>query len=362
LEKGLTSDAFDPKILLDCFAIGTLTDMVPLIDENRVLVKHGLLALAQTQRPGLRALLQALNLWGNPLTSSDVAIRFAPKLNALSRMETGVQPLDIYLAKDQAEAERLVTEVLATQQMRQASQRGAETEALEKLKLKKPTAAAFVWSTNFHRGIVGLVATRIAQDLGFPAFVGSQDADGKIVGSARMPEGFGLNLLDALEANRHLLKQFGGHAMACGFELEVGNAEALATGLDSWFSEKIKEAKPSEWVYDGECELDEINPQFMQWYEHLSPFGVQFESPVLLLKSVNILNVQALKGGHLRLTLGTNMALSRGAIWFSPGKAFTEADSTLKPGTRLDMLVEPQWNYFNGRKQLQLLVHDARKP
>ncbi len=360
LEKGHTTDAFDPKILLDCFAIGTLTDMVPLIDENRILVKHGLLALAQTQRPGLRALLQALNLWGNPLTSSDVAIRFAPKLNALSRMETGIQPLDIYLAKDPVEAERLVAEVLATQQMRQASQRGAETEALEKLKINKPRAAAFVWSTNFHRGVVGLVATRIAQDLGFPAFVGSQDLSGRIVGSARMPEGFGFNLLDALEANQHLLKQFGGHAMACGFELDVENAESLAAGLDSWFSEKIKEAKPSEWVYDCECELDDINPLFMQWYEHLSPFGVQFESPVLLLKGVNVLNAQALKGGHLRLTLGSSMAQSRGAIWFSPAKPFNESDSIPTPSSRMDMLVEPQWNYFNGRKQLQLLVHDAR--
>jgi single-stranded-DNA-specific exonuclease len=358
LERGLTADAFDPKILLDCFAIGTLTDMVPLIDENRVLVKHGLLALAQTQRPGLRALMQALNMWGNPLTSQDVAIRFAPKLNALSRMETGVQPLDIYLAKDPAEADRLVSEVLANNQMRQASQREAEGEALNQLKVRPPKGAAFVWSPNFHRGVVGLVATRVSQDLGLPAFIGAVDPDGRIVGSGRMPDGFDLSLLDALEANKELLTQFGGHAAACGFEVEAENAEALREGLDRYFQAKISEAKPSEWLYDCECDITELGPQFMQWYEHLSPFGAQFEAPLFLLKRVQVQSCQPLKGGHLRMSLGDSPMTARSAIWFSPPKAVLENQP--QPGSRMDALVEPQWNYFNGRKNLQLLVHDGR--
>lgn len=361
LERGWCAEAFDPKALLDCFVIGTLTDMVPLIEENRVLVKHGLVELAQTKRPGLRVLLQALKLWGIPLTSQDVAIRFAPKLNALSRMETGVTPLDLYLAPDEKTAEDLVTSVLANNQMRQASQREAEAEAIRQMNERPPRSSCFVWSTQFHRGVVGLVATRLSQDFGLPAFVGAADGNGKIVGSARMPDGIHLNLLDALEACRDLVNQFGGHAMACGFEFAQANAPALAQALDEWFSAQLSEARPPEWIYDAEAALPDLNPSFMQWYEHLSPFGAQFEAPVFRLRNVKIAQIQQLKGGHLRLTLGDSPDDAKTAIWFSPPRDVGTEAGVLQSGARIDVLAEPQWNYFAGRKSLQLLVHDVRQ-
>ncbi|MCM2280568.1 MAG: single-stranded-DNA-specific exonuclease RecJ [Bdellovibrionaceae bacterium] len=376
LERGWLTQPFDPKLLLDCFVIGTLTDMVPLVRENRVLVKHGLLALAQTRRPGLRALLQALNMWGIPLTSQDVAIRFAPKLNALSRMETGVTPLDLFLAPDESTAETLVAQVLTNNQLRQVSQREAESEAIRQMKEHPPRSVCFVWSPEFHRGVVGLVATRLSQDFGLPAFVGSADESGKIVGSARMPEGLGLSLLDGLEACGDLLVQFGGHAVACGFEVEQKNAPRLAAALEEWFSKQLSEAKASEWVYDAEADLADLNPGFMQWYEQLSPFGAQFEAPVFRLRGVKVAQVYPLKGGHLRLTLGDHPAYALTAIWFSPPKSFlaersgfgaeagggarADVRSDFRSEIKIDVLVEPQWNYFAGRKSLQLLIQDAQ--
>ncbi len=361
LERGWLREPFDPKELLDCFAIGTLTDMVPLVEENRVLVKHGLVALAATKRPGLRALLQALNLWGIPLTSQDVAIRFAPKLNALSRMETGVTPLDLYLAADERSAETLVVQVLTNNQMRQASQREAEAEASRQMKENPPRACCFVWSRAFHRGVVGLVATRLSHDFGLPAFVGACDENGKIVGSARMPEGIPLNLLDALESCREWVAQFGGHAVACGFETEEANAGALGRALDDWFAEQLSQAKAQEWVYDAEADIADLNPGFMQWYDHLSPFGAQFEAPLFRLRNVRVAQLQPLKGGHLRLTLGDHPSYARTAVWFSPPKGFLDGESGLRIGARVDALVEPQWNYFAGRKNLQLLIRDVRQ-
>lgn len=379
LERGWLTEAFDPKDLLDCFVIGTLTDMVPLIEENRVLVKHGLGGLARTRRPGLRALLQALNLWGIPLTSQDVAIRFAPKLNALSRMETGISPLDLFLATDESVAQGLVSQVLANNQMRQASQREAESEALRILKESPPRSCCFVWSPTFHRGVVGLVATRLSQEFGLPAFVGAVDESGRVVGSARMPEDLGLNLLDGLQDCGDLITQFGGHAVACGFELEERNAPRARAALEDWFARQLSQAKSPEWIYDAEAELAELNPVFMQWYEHLSPFGAQFEAPIFRLRNVRIAQAQTLKGGHLRLTLGDNPMDSRVALWFSPPadalsgllsahpnrRSNDRSDSRVSPSeasfARVDVLVEPQWNYFAGRKTIQLLVQDVRR-
>lgn len=361
LEQGVLKNAFDPKALLDCFVIGTLTDMVPLVEENRVLVKHGLLQLAQTKRPGLRVLMQALGLWGNPLTSQDVAIRFAPKLNALSRMEMGIQPIDLYLVEDEKQAQGLVDRVLSNNQDRQASQRNAESEAMEYLKAHPPKSSIFVFSKNFHRGVVGLVATKLCQEYGLPTFVGSLDEEeGRIVGSARMPEGRGINALEAMGYAQDALEQFGGHAAAAGFELKVGMAALFAQKLEEYYTSHSVKGEPRVWFYDAQASLNDLSPSFMTWYEHLSPFGAQFAPPVFLLENAKIQQIKSLKGGHFRLTLADDTGVSRVALWFSPPKDHECLQGDLNQVGRIDALVEPQWNYFNGTRSLQLLVQDIR--
>jgi single-stranded-DNA-specific exonuclease len=329
-----------------------------------VLVKLGLLQLAKTKRPGLRVLMQALGLWGNPLTAGDVAIRFAPKLNALSRMEMGIQPIDLYLVDDETKAQALVERVLANNQDRQASQRSAEAEATAFVKANPQQSSIFVYSKNFHRGVVGLVATRLVQEFGLPAFVGSLDeASGSIVGSARMPEGRGLNALDAMATAEEALKHFGGHAVAAGFELPVEKADLFRDRLEVFFANKAVVTEPRVWLYDTEATLADLSPSFMQWYEGLSPFGAQFQAPIFCVKGVRLNQVKELKGGHFRLTLGDG-PISRTALWFSPPKGHVGLSLVRGAGAlsheTVDVLVEPQWNYFNGQKSLQFLVSDLR--
>ena len=362
LEEGKLAEDFDPKALLDCFVIGTVTDMVPLIDENRVLVKHGLLQLAQTKRPGLRVLLQALGLWGQPLTAQDVAIRFAPKLNALSRMEMGIMPIDLYLVQDENEAHTLVERVLSNNQTRQASQKSAEAEAMEAMRASPPRSAIFVYSKNFHRGVLGLVATKLCQEFGLPTFVGGLDEEeGTIVGSARMPEGRGFNALDAMCTATEFLEQFGGHAVAAGFELREENAAAFGAKMREYFSDKITDVKPRTWIFDAEATLSELSPAFMNWYEHMSPFGAQFAPPVFCVRNLKVTQLRPLKGGHFRLTLTDgNPQNVRTALWFSPPKTHPLAASEFQDVARVDVLVEPQWNYYNGSRSLQLLVSDIK--
>lgn len=357
-EQGLIDKAFDPKLLLDCFAIGTITDLVPLLAENRVLVKHGLLRLAETERPGLRELLKALGLWGRPLTAQDVAIRFAPKLNALSRMGSGLQPLDLYLEADEARTRELVARVLVNNQDRQVSQKAADDEADRLLAERAPEGAIVIASEKFHRGVVGLVATRLSSRFGLPAFVGAIEGEaGVIVGSARLPAGSGLNLLDGMAAATDLLDQFGGHAMAAGFETRRDRFDALRERLGRWFKQREEldvESNTGILEYDAECRLTDITPAFMSWLEHLGPYGAQSPIPLFRFADCLVAQVRELKGGHLRLRLAEAGASAIQAIWFSP-----PSHRRPRQGDHISLIAEAQWNHYQGSREIQLLIHDV---
>lgn len=353
-EQGIPFQDFDPKELLDFFVIGTLTDMVPLVHENRVLVKHGLVQLAQTKRAGLRALLEILELDNRPLTSQDVAIRLAPKLNALSRLESDIRPIDMLLASDLNEARALAREVLACNERRVQTQKQGLELALNQLQGQKPSHCVWVWSKEFHRGVVGLIATRLSQDFGVPAFVGAVGEDNRIVGSARIPKGRSANLVQALETAQNSLGRFGGHAAAAGFELGVEEAQSLGHQLDQYFSTQPACEDRAFW-YDAEGTLIEVNTELMKWLENLEPFGSGFETPLFRLRELEIKSFSELRGGHLRLEFTAKGASCQG-IFFSPPLSLMDE---IRQGARqVQAIGELQWNHFRGRKTLQLDIKD----
>ena len=186
----------DPKSLLDLYVIGTITDLVPLIDENRVLVKHGLKVLEKTTRPGLRALMQKLGLLGKKLGAQDIGFRLAPKLNSLSRMDKGLLPIDVFLCEDELSATRMVDQILSLNSDRLSFQKQAEAFAIDQA-FDSEEPYCLVFDETLHKGVVGLVATRLAQTYNKPSFVGELK-NGKISGSARLPDGSVLNLVDMM--------------------------------------------------------------------------------------------------------------------------------------------------------------------
>ncbi len=365
-ERGWVKSEINSKELLDCFVIGTLTDMVPLVEENRVLVKHGLVELARTQRPGLRALLKNLGLWGRPLSAQDVAIRFAPKLNALSRMEQGIFPIDLFFLKSDAEAEEMVAQVVQNNEERVALQAAAEALAEERvLALQAESGETppclLVWDESFHPGVVGLVATRLAQKFSRPSFVGAL-REGMIVGSAR---GTGLEpgVLAGLERASSALERFGGHAQAAGFEIHPDRVgELFAQLCDFYQSQKSCEGAEVEY-YDASGRLPEVTPQMMKWYEGLGPFGAEFELPRFHLDELEVKSLRELRGGHLKLELADRSwsQVRMEALWFSPPPQHQALRSEgLRPGRPVEVLAHPQWNYFNGKQTLQLILEDIR--
>lgn len=356
---GFPQNNFDLKDVLDFFTIGTLTDMVPLVGDNRVLVKHGLVSLAQTNRPGLRALLEELKLTDRPLTSQDVAIRFAPKLNALSRMESGILPIDLFLVDDAKKAHEMVGQVMKNNSTRVQLQSDADKEAQELLKTWAHEDFVFVASENFHRGIVGLIATKLTQIYNRPAFVGSRGEDGMIVGSARLPQGDEGCLVEAMGSAAEFLNRFGGHSAAAGFELFHTNVENFIARLAEHFRSLRETPRPLEIFYDVAVDLPEVGASLMKWYDFVGPFGSGFSTPVFLFSHVQVLAVRDLKGGHYRLKIGDGEGRATfEALLFTPTPR--QAEILGQHTGYLDILGELQWNYYAGNKTVQILIKDLK--
>lgn len=353
-DAGLVSeDRLNLKDLLDCLTIATLTDMVPLVEDNRLLVKHGLKVLENTRRPGLRALLKKLKLDGRELSAQDVAIRFAPKLNALSRLDTDLKPLDIFMAEDLEKAEALVDQVLSQNSERLDLQENGDRIAYEILSNWTHADFIVVTSKEFHRGVVGLIATKLANERGRPAFVGAEDEAGMVVGSARAPGGSGVSVLAALKSVEGLLERFGGHPPAAGFEFHMDRKEAIVAGLAEHHRNLDFSAEP---VLSFDCllRLADLSPGFLKWLEALGPFGVDFPVPTFCFENLVLEQVIALRGGHqkwiLREMAGTEKL---DALYFSPPPGLN-----VPKGSLISVLGEVQKNTYMGSSKPQILIRD----
>lgn len=357
----LPKSDFDLREVLDFFAIATITDMVPLIDDNRVLVKQGLVQLQKTQRPALRALMNELDLSGRELTSQDVSMKLAPKINALSRMENEVLPRDIYLIEDHKKAQEIVHHVLQNNSDRVQYQARAEELAQKYLSEDlSREEVVFVYSEEFHRGIVGLVATKLSQTHNKPAFVGSlSEEEGTMVGSARMPNQASGCLVEALGTAAKFLIRSGGHSAAAGFELHKSNVSSVKLALNSYFKEARLQDKPQVLNYDTVVELEELDLQMVRWLDFLGPFGAQFPIPLFRTNGVTVKSFRELRGGHLKLEVKNDKGfVFKDVMCFSP----TEEMRNLVINSQLeksDLLFEVQKNIFNGSQKTQLILKEA---
>jgi single-stranded-DNA-specific exonuclease len=326
--------------------------MVGLRRENRTLLKHGLKVLGETQRPGLQALIEVLELQGRDLDAQDIGFAIAPKLNALSRLEEGLRPLDILLCEDPKQARMLASQVLEMNEKRKALQKELEDRILAQL---DPSAPVHVLAALGHGGVVGLVATKVSQITGAPAFcVALTESEG--IGSARAQ--MGVNLPDLLREASPYLERFGGHAQAAGFSLVPSQFQGFRTSLMEGFGRlypKGLEDASFSLVYDVEAELHEFDTEFMKWLKHAGPFGPDNPSPLFQIRGLTVKSMRWLKDLHLKVELTDGRSKADG-IAFNCRDRF----GAITQGARLDALVEPAWNYWNGRRTLQLMIKDLK--
>lgn len=361
---------YDTKSLLDFYSIGTVTDLVPLIKENRVLLKHGLKVLAETKRPGLQALIQALKLNGREITAQDIAFAIGPKLNALGRLERGLRPIDLLLCDSYEKASAMVAEILILNEERKKLQSELQEKIEEAWEQEISGIPAAVLAAPGHPGVVGLAATKLSEWTSLPAFVVAY-GEREGAGSARGREED--NLPAALEyaQSRHpnLLARFGGHAQAAGFSLSGNTLEQmekfkiLKKSLLEYYSEKKNDEVAHEGKsvpFDLEINPSELDRNFVEWFDRFEPFGSGNPAPVFLMKGPKVLGQKWLKDCHLKI----NIQAKLGPIEALSFNARTRFEIFKEQGVRsevnyssVNFWVEPSWNFWQGEKRLQLMIN-----
>lgn len=347
---------FDLKAELDLVALATVADIMPLVEENRLLVRQGLLRFRTTRRTGLLALIEVSGVT-EPYTSMDLGFRLGPRLNAAGRLDTAHAALDLLLCQDPAEAAGIARDLdlqnRERQTLEQQIQAEATAQALSRMAGGDPPQGLVIASRSWHPGVVGIVAARLMRQFYRPIFVLAIDEDGNVKGSGRSVPG--VSLVSALDACRPLLVSGGGHDMAAGVALREENLTAFRDGFDTSVRQQTGGA-PLEPVLhiDAEVQLDELTMNFLDDYDQLQPFGSGNPQPVFMVRSVYpSAEPRLLRERHWRLELMQN-GTTRTAMWFNAG-------GQKLPPAPWDIAFHVDRNTFRGNTTVQLLIQALRR-
>lgn len=354
LLKARMLDNYDLKETLDLVALGTVADLVPLVDENRLLVRRGLEALAQTPRHGLRALKQIAGVEGLVQTHH-VGFRLGPRLNAAGRLDTASTALQLLLSTDPEEGAMLASLLEAHNKDRQSVEQQVHAEAeamLASIGEIDKVSAIVLGSRNWHQGVIGIVASRISRLCHRPTILVSFDENGIGKGSGRSIPGF--SLVEAIDICRAHLLGGGGHAMAAGIAVEESKIDAFREAFAAAAREALsKEAMTPVLELDAEVKLRDLSLNFFESYKLLEPFGQKNPEPLFLCRRVSPkLPGRVMKEKHLRLMLsqdGTSME----ARWFN-------APIGNLPPAPWDVAMRVQRGWFRGAEQWQLTLEAVR--
>lgn len=344
---------FDLKEHLDLVALATIADIVPLVDENRLLVRHGLKFLADTKNKGLHALMEVAQVKG-PLTSADVGFRIGPRINAAGRMDRPEDALATLTTTDSDEAAALADTLDGHNKDRQSEELRIHKEALEMLETEHDPADPVIvlGSRDWHPGVVGIVASRMMRRFHKPTFIIAIDDQGIGKGSGRSIGG--VSLMDAINANRDLLGAGGGHAMAAGISVHEDKMAAFRKGFADFVTTNVSEEDRLPRLHlDAEIDFPELSLDFLKSYELLQPFGSANPEPLFMTREVWLTeSPQELKNHHLRLSLKQKECW-KSAMFFGAGQREL-------PEQPWDIAFTINRNVFRGRTSLQIVIQDVR--
>jgi len=342
-------DKLDPRPWLDLVALGTVADLVPLLDENRILVAAGLRELGSLRRPGLAALAKVAGLVnGGQLGTTEVSFRLAPRLNAAGRLGDSQRALDLLLAGDEATATRLASDLDDMNRERQQIQERIWSEAVMGAEAFDADPALVLGAEGWHQGVVGVIAAELGEKYRKPAVVfGLREGQGR--GSARTLGGF--DLCRELARCREHLSLYGGHSMAAGLALPEKNLpafrEAFVTAARDHFGANAAKA-PVE--VDAVASLEELDLVQAEEILRMAPFGSANREPLIAVPGVVARSTRVVGSSHLQLTL------AEGAV-VSDAIAFGMADKDPGQGARLDVIGATEVDEFRGQRKPRLRVH-----
>ena len=339
---------------LDIVCIGTISDIVPLVDENRVIVKLGLKLVEQTRNLGLKAILQASGY--HKIDSSTISFGVAPRINACGRMGYQEEALKLFLSKEINEVNELTQKLNEYNRIRQETERNIYADAIMQIErdglAKNDTIV--VMGKNWHHGVIGIVSSKITEIYFKPSILLCEEDDhGK--GSGRSIPGF--DLYEALTQCNDTIEKFGGHSMAVGINVKKDKFEEFKQKLEQIAREKhIEEIVPILKI-DAQISLDEINKEMVDSLKELEPFGEDNKTPLFAFKNLKIDSIRALsEGKHLKLTLKDNKNIVN-AIGFNLG----ELSNDYRIGDKIDVVGNLEINSFNGVENIQINIKDIMK-
>lgn len=345
---------FELKSLLELVTLATVADIVPMVGENRMMVRHGLKLLPSTLNPGLKALQHVSGMNGR-VSSMDIGFRIGPRLNAAGRMDVPEDALGILLTDCRRRADEFADRLENYNRKRQAHEAQIRKEALEMLERDfdvENDPVIVLGSRSWHPGVVGIVASRLMRQFHKPTFIVAIDEDGMGKGSGRSIEG--ISLVAAIHASSEFLEAGGGHDMAAGISVREEKMDAFRDAFRRHVLANSDESvRQPRMLLDAELELDCLSLDFLRDYELLQPFGNGNPQPVFMATGVHLSRPpMRLKNNHLRLQLR---------------QGYREHDAVFFGGGEVD-LPDPPWdvaftidrNHFRGRTSLQIIVQDVR--
>ena len=335
-------------------ALGTIGDIVKLIDENRSITKRGLNALRETNLPGLKALMDQAGTVQSEFTEVNAGFEICPRLNAPGRMEDAIIAVDLLVTDDEQEAVIIAKQIEQFNNERKKVTQKTVDEALNlvdepQLKQKK---VVILYASHWHEGILGIVAGKLAKRWKRAVMLLTDDHEGLVKGSARAIEGY--HLFELLAKCEDLVVKFGGHALAAGLSLEAENIQLLENKMNDLMA---GQAVVSKLTVDLALSLKDVDLDLVNQLECLAPFGEGNRTPIIKLQSVRVKNVKKIgnKLQHLKLTI-YDQDTQLEAV------AFNQAELAvyLTSETSFDFVGELNINEWNGNRHVQLMVSDLK--
>lgn len=358
LFKMNTTQCFNKYI--DIVALGTIADIVPLLDENRIMTAKGVAAIASSARPGIRALIKVSEADKRPFNATSVAFTLAPRLNAAGRLGSADAGVKLLLEKDYAAAEKMAQQLEEENRRRRSEEQIIYAQALEMLdadsELEKKKVIVLAKS-GWHKGVIGIAAARICEQFYKPCILLSIDEKGVGKGSGRSVPAF--NLFSALAHCEDLLTAFGGHSAAAGLTIDEKSIEEFTKKINAYADSVLSAADMLPKLdIDYPVTEKDISVEAAKLLEGLEPFGAGNEKPVFALENVRVYAADTMgaDGRHLRLRI-----LAGDKIINCAGFSMGELAKELNAGDNVSIAFNMDINRFRGAENVQLIIKDIKK-
>ncbi len=319
----------------DLVAVGTVADVMKLVGINRVLVRHGLQVLQDTQRTGLALLLESCGMKDKPILAENISYGIAPKLNAAGRMDDPTEAMHLLLAETEEEAQQLLDHILEQNLARQKAEQEIVEEIINQVQDDasiKSSRVIVVWGNDWHQGVVGIVASRLVDTFAKPSVVISfEGEEGR--GSGRSLQGFSLHT--ALSSCEDLLLRFGGHDLAAGLSIQFEHVEELRSRLNEWANEHYPQLPLPILKADVPLRLSCLNIEELRWLEKLAPCGSGNPLPRFLMQNMRLDAVAPISNGRFCLLKFRHAENQYAAVYFN----HTPEQFPYQVGEELDLIV-----------------------